>query len=384
MKRSHLVFVCLFAFAACGDGEGWRSKSPEDSRDPWSPWESASGCRLESGEPCCAIPSEAALEDSSEPAEIVGDGSPESCTSEAFVSAVRRGGIIRFDCGPEPMTIVLEETAKIINDSSEEIVIDGGGLITLSGGGERRILYMNTCDRELVWTTSHCDNQDHPRLTLQNLRFMDGDATGQLDEGGGGGAVFVRGGRLKIVNSVFERNRCDETGPDLGGGALRVLNQHENRPVYIIGSRFGGQESDASDDDADDEEARGNICSNGGALSSIGVSFVIADSEFRYNRAIGHGANPARDGTPGGGSGGAIYQDGNLFTLSLCGVTIEENHAREGGGAIFFVSNDRSGSLRIERSTLTENPSEGFETTGFPGIFILASGPPEIVESTLE
>jgi hypothetical protein len=26
------------------------------------------------------------------------------------------------------------------------------------------------------------------------------------------------------------------------------------------------------------------------------------------------GANPAREGTPGGGSGGAIYNDGNTFT----------------------------------------------------------------------
>ena len=33
--------------------------------------------------------------------------------------------------------------------------------------------------------------------------------------------------------------------------------------------------------------------------------------------AIGDGANPAESGTPGGGSGGAIYNDGNTFTLTL-------------------------------------------------------------------
>jgi len=38
------------------------------------------------------------------------------------------------------------------------------------------------------------------------------------------------------------------------------------------------------------------------------------------------------------------------------------NHAREGGGAIFFVSNDRSGILEIRSSTLRDNPSNGFET----------------------
>ena len=58
-------------------------------------------------------------------------------------------------------------------------------------------------------------------------------------------------------------------------------------------------------------------CSNGSALSSIGVSWRIRDSVFQRNKAIGRGANPSRPGTPGGGSGGAIYLDGNFFTLRL-------------------------------------------------------------------
>jgi hypothetical protein len=36
---------------------------------------------------------------------------------------------------------------------------------------------------------------------VQNLTFVDGNATGETSEGGGGGAIFVRGGRLKVVNS---------------------------------------------------------------------------------------------------------------------------------------------------------------------------------------
>ena len=95
------------------------------------------------------------------------------------------------------------------------------------------------------------------------------------------------------------------------------------------------------------------------------------------------GANPARAGTPGGGSGGAIYLDGNTFSLALCGTRMQDNVAREGGGAIFFVSNDRTGSMTIDRSTLIHNPSLGFETAGLPGIFVLASGPPVVTESTI-
>ena len=128
----------------------------------------------------------------------------------------------------------------------------------------------------------------------------------------------------------------------------------------------------------------GNACSNGAGLSSIGVSYTVYNSLFSHNDAIGNGANPAKAGTPGGGSGGAIYNDGNTFTLTLCGTKIEHNTANEGGGAIFFVSNDRSGGLVIESSTLCDNPSAGFETEGLPGIFMLAAdGFPQVSGSTL-
>jgi hypothetical protein len=114
---------------------------------------------------------------------------------------------------------------------------------------------------------------------------------------------------------------------------------------------------------------KGGRCSNGAALSSIGVSWSIFNSVFRGNRAIGRGANPARGGTPGGGSGGAIYADGNDFRVLLAGTRITNNRAREGGGAVFFVSNDRSGVLELRSSVLRDNPSDGFQTD--PGIFFL-------------
>jgi hypothetical protein len=300
------------------------------------------------------------------PATVVGSGRAASCTSAKVVKAVRRGGLITFDCGSKPVTITMRHTARVYNDRSRRVVIDGGGLVTLSGAGKRRILYQNTCDKRLVWTTSHCQDQPYPRLVLKDLGLVRGDSTGERLEGGGGGAVFVRGGRLKVVGTRFAGNRCDRTGPDLGGAAIRVLDQHRDEPVRVVRSRFVG-----------------GRCANGGARSSIGVSWDIRDSVFLRNRAIGHGANPARAGSPGGGSGGAIYTDGNLFTVRLVGSRIERNRAREGGGAIFFVSNDRSGRLVIDHSDLRRNPSAGFETAGYPGIFFLGRGHPRVTASTL-
>lgn len=310
-------------------------------------------------------------ENISQPDHVIGNGNPVSCTSAAVVSAVAEGGIITFNCGPDPVTITMEETAKIFNNTGPKIVLDGGGKVTLSGGGVRRILYMNTCDSDQVWTTSHCQDQDHPQLTVQNLHFTRGFRDGK-ENTDGGGAIWVRGGRFKIANCRFTENTCADTGPDVGGAAVRVFDQSHDLPVYVINSVFGGA------------EGLGNSCSNGGGLSSIGVSYTVINSLFSYNRAVGHGANPQRPGTTGGGSGGAIYNDGNNFTLSLCNVTMKDNHANEGGGAIFFVSNDRSGSLIINNSLLRNNPSDGFETQGFPGIFSLANGSPQVSNSVIE
>ena len=195
------------------------------------------------------VPRAARAVDTSNPDRWVGNGTAASCSSRAVVRAVAEGGVIRFRCGPDPVTIAMEKTAKVVN-TSRRVVLDGGGLVTLSGGGDRRILYQNTCDRAQVWTTAHCEDQPTPRLVVQGLTFADGDATGERTDGGGGGAIFVRGGRLKILDSRFVGNRCDRTGPDLGGAAVRALSQSRERPVYVVGSTF-----------------RGGRCSNGSALS---------------------------------------------------------------------------------------------------------------------
>ena len=318
------------------------------------------------------VPAAARAVDTSHPTRVVGKGTKSSCTSKPVVRAVRRGGLITFSCGPDPVTIKLKKTAKIRNDRRAVTVIDGGGKVTLSGRGKRRVIYMNTCDPAQGITSSHCQDQKTPRLTLQNLTITKGDSTGLHAEGGGGGAVFVRGGRLKVVNSRFFKSRCDSTGPDLGGAAIRVLDQFRDKPVYVVHSTFGGA------------KGYGGRCSNGGALSSIGVSWVVLNSVISHNKAVGNGANPARPGSPGGGSGAGIYTDGNLFTVTLAGTKMKHNHAREGGGAIFFVSNDRTGSLSIDHSVLRKNPSDGFETAGYPGIFFLGKGHPRVTSSVIQ
>jgi hypothetical protein len=149
-------------------------------------------------------------------------------------------------------------------------------------------------------------------------------------------------------------------------------------PVYVVGSTFGGG------------AGQGNECSNGGGLSGLAASYAVFNSSFTHNTAAGYGQNPAIAGTPGGGLGGAIYMDGTRMDLTACGTVIDNNLANEGGSAIFYVSNDRSGTMSITDSQITNNP-KGSRPTAFddaalgrPGLFVLAApGQPVITNSTL-
>jgi hypothetical protein len=362
MRRPLLVAVVLLTAALTFSSYAGFAASPAPLAHPQGKGPRPQA-KLERGVKHVPVPQQARAVDTSRPDRVVGNGTSASCTSRKVVRAVAKGGVITFDCGPDPVVIEMRHTAKVVN-TSRRVVLDGGGLVTLSGVGKRRILYQNTCDKRQIWTTSHCQDQAHPKLVVQHLTFTRGNSTGKHFEGGGGGAIFDRGGQLKIVDTRFVDNRCDRSGPDLGGAAVRALSQFRGRPVYVVNSTF-----------------RGGRCSNGSALSSIGVSWTVLNSVFRGNRAVGHGANPATPGTKGGGSGGAIYTDGNRYTLRVAGTLMRHNHANEGGGAIFYVSNDRSGKLRIRWSTLENNVSEQFETR--PGIFYLGRGPIEVRHSII-
>lgn len=346
------------------------------------------------------VPTGLGLEDVSSPDHVVGTGTAASCTSAALLAAAGAGGVVTFACGPNPVTITLSQTIKVRN-STARLVLDGGGKVTLSGGGKNRILYVDTCDSALGRVSGNCLYAPQgPRLTVQNLTLVDGNATnasyvspGDTDQGSnGGGAIFQLGGRLKVVRSVFLRNTCASSGPDLGGGAIRVLAQHSatpddldrsqaarhQDPVAIVQSTFGGA------------SGQGNRCSNGGAISGLRTPITVLNSKITDNSAVGCCANPAHPGTPGGGSGGALYTDGTSYDLTVRGSVLERNSAKAGGSAIFYVSNDLTGHLAVQSSVSRNNtyapsgysPSDQHFQT-YPGIFYRASGNPSFTGSTI-
>ncbi len=248
------------------------------------------------------------------------------------------------------LTIKVPEI-KIYNNGGKgdgSVTVDGGNKITLAAEGTNRLFYQNTCDESLIWTSARCDIQGAPHLVLQNIALTGGRGragAGSLHDVLGGGAVYVRGGSFKayhltVTDSVLT-NAANATVQDLAGGAIYTFGLIA--PVTIANSVF-----------------QNNSAPNGGAIGGLFTSYAVINSSFSGNQATGHGMNPAKAGTSGGGLGGAIYNDGNSYHLNVCGSTFANNAANElGSGSVFMVANDLKGALTIDKSTFTGNSNNG-------------------------
>jgi len=258
-----------------------------------------------------------ALVDTSNPDAVVGTGTPASCTETALASALATGGVITFDCGAAPVSIPIASSKGVTHDT----VLDGRGLVTLDGGGTTRILSVPS-SFEL----------GTPTLTVQQLAFTRGSSANVAgnDTDRGGGAIWLRGGSLHVIECSFTDNHAPATGQDVAGGAIYDVGSGH---VTIAGSSFTG-----------------NSGSNGGAIGILHADLEIVDTAITENAATGSGGNPGN-----GGNGGGVYIDGVSQTVSLDRVGIEDNSANAFGGGLFRVSNDGVGAMKLDRSSVLGN-----------------------------
>jgi hypothetical protein len=295
------------------------------------------------------VPARGAAADTSNPTTVVGTGTATSCTFAQLQAAATRGGIITFDCGDNPVTILVTATLNL--PTNKNTVIDGGRRITLDGGGAVQILSFNSANFQAN------DNG----LTLQHIALTNGKKTpaqaipvapapcSQGWDDGQGGALYMRDGNLTVVDSIFTNNQAAPLGPDTGGGAIYVLGSKSG--AWIVNSTFDG-----------------NSASNAGAVGGLFTELNIYNSLFTNNHAVGHDANnnePSKcsvinndqNETGSGGNGGAIYSDGNSVNVTLCGDAVLNNAAGVNafGGGLFFTSNNMMGTLTITDTTMTGN-----------------------------
>jgi hypothetical protein len=271
--------------------------------------------------------------DVSKPTNIVGNGTASSCTEDAFTQAVAQGGIITFNCGSSPYTLVLSSEKTITNDT----VIDGGNLVTLSGGNNVRILSIKSSY-----------DKNSPCLSVQNINFANGHTTDASNTTQGGAAIYRLGGTLNVINSTFTNNVGPVTGQDAAGGAIFSSG---GGTTTIVGSVF-----------------KGNQASNGGAIGSLGSALTIVNSEVSGNTATGNGGNPGN-----GGNGGGIYIDGeNSYfgtAVKLSGVKVNNNKGNAYGGGLMRVAY-HSDTTTIDKSSFDGNsiPNQNASMAG--GVYL--------------
>ena len=318
----------------------------------------SAGSAGSAGGPAVAPPAETCarpidLASTSSPDHVVGTGTAASCTEAALSTAVSQGGVITFDCGPDPVTIFITAALELRIDA--DTTVDGGGLITLDGGRlvgrQTRIFEYDSPNFRATDTLVTLQ-----RLTLQNAEAPANDYTapdpsnpacayGYAD--GAGGAVYMRDGRLRVIDCVFLGNHAASPGPDVGGGAIYSIGSNE---LTVVGSHFEDNEG-----------------SNSGAIGLLHTEGTFVNSVFLGNRATGVGQNFAGGDAAGcvgvghpeqggaGGNGTAMAIDGGADDHnSFCGCVFEGNQGNE-LGTIFRTPNSAQSQLTFDRCSFIDN-----------------------------
>ena len=318
---------------------------------------------------------------------VVGSGDPSTCTEGALDAALAGGGLVIFDCGPNPITIPITHETDITTDTS----IDGGTLITLNGGNEVQLfsvrggvtmtlanltvshgmapqgdgaiqnigtLSATNCtfaDNSALGGAAAIENiGDSATLTLTNCTFRD-NVGGAMNSGS---VIANNQGRLTVTNSTFSGNSglcIDSSGPgtvtgstfsgnvsQLGGviesdGTMSVTNSTFSNNAADVGT---GVISNGGVLTVSNSTFNGNIASNGdgGAIFST-ATLIVMNCTFTGNVATQ-------------GSGGAIYGDG---MVAITNSTFADNGAGTAGGALYSAGSTPPVIMVVTNSTFADN-----------------------------
>lgn len=219
---------------------------------------------------------------------VVGDGTPESCTEDALLKAVERSGYITFNCGDEHHTITVGDDVRITRNTT----IDGGGSaqggnITISGGNATRVFITD----------------NHTTFTLRNITIADGKEAG---DGSGSGLRTGWRTTTTIANSIFRNNDGRSGGNERGGGAIAT----DSETVLLIYDSLFEQ----------------NTGINGGAINNLLSTLTVVGTTFVNN--VSETNNSGNHGM-----GGAIYTDGASKNDGTKGaITIRDSVFRNNQG----------------------------------------------------
>jgi len=233
----------------------------------------------------------------------VGSGSPASCTEAAFDTALTGGGLVTFNCGPNPHTIGLSAYKQI----SEDTEIDGGGLITLSGNSN----------------TNHFQVFSATNLTLRNM---------SLRNGKGDFGSIQNFGELVLIDSTVSSNHANLRAGGIENYGTTTLTRSTVSENSSTGSG-GGILNEGGEVYLYESQVLTNTATTSGAGIYNQTNMTIVDSIINGNQAEGI-------------DGAGIFNTG---TITITRTTLAENFGYNGGGIY------NSGSLQMEEVIFERN-----------------------------
>lgn len=307
---------------------------------------------------------------------VVGTGTPASCTEAALEAALATGGLITFNCGNAPHTILLSSVKSLDMD----VMIDGDGLITLSGNN----------------TTGLFNIRFGATVVLRELSLTDAPTTATAIYNAGTlavveariynnprGGIYNAGGTVSAIRSTFEENHAPVGGAITNENAGTLLvsastfrNNSTTTATYggavygstgsnttILYSLFENNNSETGSGGAianshamtiEQTIIRDNFAAQGGGIYNGGF-LTIRNSHITGNVA-----------TSGGGGGILHYnQTINPSSLTLLQTTIDNNRSGQNGGGIWL-----SGPVVLLEATNTTLYSNTAETIGGGGLYV--------------
>jgi predicted outer membrane repeat protein len=315
-----------------------------------------------------------------------------NCTlAEAIESANTNaafGGCTTGAVGRDRIVVALNETLSAANNGLNGLPVVTENLIIAAVGDPR------TISRDYALGTPNfrfleIGTSGTPvNVTISNMILQNGRVTGGVNTfglgGPAGGCIFLRNGGLKIEDSILQEcvaegddNATGNGGNASGGAIYAVAGALEIRnSSLVLNNAYGG--------DATAANFIGGAAEGGAVKASSLGSFVVADSTFSSNFAIG-GAGVSTAGVARGGalylidstgsidvssfsanavSGGAASAGASALGLggavSLSGVTLTmgdveliQNVANGGDSATGIGGYAKGGALHVSGSTLT-------------------------------
>lgn len=326
------------------------------------------------------------------PAEAVTITTSATCTLvEAIESANTNaavGGCAAGAAGRDRVVVAVSEILTAADNGANGLPVVTEDLIIVSVGDPRTISRDYTVGTPNFRFLEIGTSNTPANVTISNILLQNGRVTGPVNAfglgGPSGGCIFLRNGGLKIEDSVIQEcvaegddNPAGNGGNASGGAIYAAAGTVEiSNSSLVLNNAYGGDSTAAG-------FAGG--AAEGGAIKASGLaSFIVEDSTFSSNFAVGGAGNSTAGGARGGalylidtsgsisassfsanavtggaasagagalGQGGAVSLGG--VTLTMTDVDLVQNVANGGGSATGTGGYAKGGALQVSASTLT-------------------------------